>query len=66
MARSISGEKLKVSMNDYMEVKFPEAFHVAKRICEEIEQSMKLTLEDVEIGYLAIHIERVMDKEMSN
>lgn len=66
VARSISGEKLKVSMNDYMEVKFPEAFHVAKRICEEIEQSMKLTLEDVEIGYLAIHIERVMDNEMSN
>ena len=65
VARSISGEKLKVSMNDYMEVKFPEAFHVAEKICAEIEQSMKLKLDDVEIGYLAIHIERVMDNELS-
>lgn len=65
IARSISGEKLKVSMNDYMETKFPEAFHAAKKICAEIEQSMKITLEDVEIGYLAIHIERVMDSELS-
>ena len=64
IARSISGEKLKVSMNDYMEVKFPEAFDVAKKICAEIEHSMKLALEDVEIGYLAIHIERVMDNEL--
>ena len=36
-----------------------------KKICAEIEQSMKITLEDVEIGYLAIHIERVMDSELS-
>lgn len=65
VARSINGEKLKVSMNDYMEVKFPEAFHVAEKICAEIEQSMKLTFDRVEIGYLAIHIERVMDNELS-
>lgn len=65
IARCIHGEKLKVNMNDYMEVKFPEAFDIARKICEEIEQSMKFTLEDVEIGYLAIHIERVMDNELS-
>ena len=65
VARSLHGEKLKVSMNDYMEVKFPEAFQAAKKICNEIEESMKLTLDDVEIGYLAIHIERVMDNELS-
>ncbi len=62
IARTINGEKLKVSMNDYMEVKFPKAFHAAKKICAEIEQTLKLTLDNVEIGYLAIHIERVMDK----
>lgn len=61
IARAINGERLKVSMNDYMEIKFPEAFHAAQTICAEIEQSMKITLDEVEIGYLAIHIERVMD-----
>ena len=30
--------KLKVNMNDYMSVKFPEAFRAAKRICEEMER----------------------------
>lgn len=65
VARSMSGEKLKVNMNDYMKVKFPEAFQVAQKICIEIEQSMKLALDDVEIGYLAIHIEHVMDNELS-
>ena len=66
VARAISKEKLKVSMNDYMEIKFPEAFHTAKKICAEIEQNLKLTLDEVEIGYLAMHIERVMDSELKD
>lgn len=65
IARSLSGEKLKVSMNDYMEIKFPEAYKMAIKVCDEIEKDLKLKLEDVEIGYLAIHIERVMDNELS-
>ena len=66
VARAISKEKLKVSVNDYMEIKFPESFHTAEKICAEIEQSLKLTLDEVEIGYLAMHIERVMDSELKN
>ena len=65
IARSLNGEKLKVSMNDYMEIKFPEAYKMAIEVCDEIEKDLKLKLEDVEIGYLAIHIERVMDNELS-
>lgn len=65
VARSITGEKLKVSMNDYMEVKFPEAFEMSKQLCAEIEKNLKLHLEDVEVGYLAMHIERVMNDELS-
>ena len=38
VARAVSGEKLKVNMNDYMSVKFPKAFQAAKRICEEMEK----------------------------
>ena len=49
-----------------MEIKFPESFHTAEKICAEIEQSLKLTLDEVEIGYLAMHIERVMDSELKN
>ena len=34
VARALSGEKLKVNMNDYMEVKFPESFGMAQVICD--------------------------------
>ena len=63
VARALSGEKLKVNMNDYMSVKFPKAFQAAKRICEEMGQSLGVKLEEVETGYLAMHIERVANDE---
>ncbi|MDD7403522.1 MAG: PRD domain-containing protein [Butyribacter sp.] len=65
VARAISGEKLKLSMNDYMKVKFPEAFKTAAIVCEEVGRSLKCKLDDVEIGYLAMHIERVTSDEIS-
>lgn len=64
IARALNGEKLKVSMNDYMEVKFPESFRMAQQICDQIGHNMKLELDEVEIGYLAIHIERVVYEEL--
>ena len=60
VARAMSGEKLKLSMNDYMEIKFPKTFQMATTICDNIGASLKCKLDEVEIGYLAIHIERVM------
>lgn len=65
VARAVSGEKLKVNMNDYMAVKFPEAFKAAEQICAEMEKNLRLPLYDVEIGYLAMHLERVLDTELS-
>ncbi|HCT91545.1 MAG TPA: transcription antiterminator BglG [Lachnospiraceae bacterium] len=64
VARAIGGERLKLNMNDYMEVKFPEAFKTASLVCEEIGKSLKVKLEEAEVGYLAMHIERVGSDEM--
>lgn len=64
VARAMSGEQLKLNMNDYMEVKFPEAFRVATAVCDEIGRSLKCRLDEVEIGYLAMHIERAASDEM--
>lgn len=64
VARAMSGEQLKLNMNDYMEVKFPEAFQTATLICDEIGRSLKCKLEEVEIGYLAMHIERVASDQL--
>ena len=66
VARSSKGEKLKLNMNDYMSVKFPKSFWMATEVCKQLEKQLHRTspLDEVEIGYLAMHIERVlMDKE---
>ena len=66
VARSIKGEKLKLNMNDYMSIKFPKSYAMAVEVCRQLEVQLhrKSPLDEVEIGYLAMHIERVvMDKE---
>ena len=63
VARALSGEKLKVNMNDYMEVKFPESFGMAQAVCDQVGESLGVKLEEVETGYLAMHIERVANDE---
>lgn len=65
VARALNGEKLKLNMNDYMEIKFPQSFETAKHICKQVGKSLKCTLDDVEIGYLAMHIERVASDEVA-
>lgn len=64
IARAVSGEKLKLNMNDYMSVKFPKAFQIAESVCDQIGHRLKCALDEVEIGYLAMHIERVADEDL--
>lgn len=66
VARAVHKEQLKLNMNDYMSVKFPQAFQTAKHICEQIEHSLKCPLSEVEIGYLAMLIERVTSEELDS
>ena len=66
VARALKGEKLKLNMNDYMSVKFPKSYAMAEEICMHLQKQLRKDspLDEVEIGYLAMHIERVvMDKE---
>ena len=53
-------------MNDYMGVKFPQAFQTAKEICDQVGRSLRCQLNEVEIGYLAMHIERVANDELDS
>lgn len=66
IARIIRGEKLKLNMNDYMMLKFPKSYEIAARVCCQIGKTLHKELEDVEIGYLAMHIERVTADELSD
>ncbi len=64
IVRAIKGEKLKMSINDYMSVKYPDEFAMAEKICDEISWMIKHKLNKVEIGYLAMHICRVTSGEL--
>lgn len=66
IARIMREEKLKLNMNDYMMLKFPKSYEIAVKVCSQIGQTLHRELEDVEIGYLAMHIERVTADEMSD
>lgn len=59
VARAIKGEKLKLNMNDYMSVKFPASYRLAEEVCGHLEGYLRQKLDDAEVGYLAMHIERV-------
>ncbi len=63
LARALNGEKLKMNINDYMSVKFPGAYLSAERILRQMKRSLKLPIPDVEIGYLAMHLERLIEAE---
>ena len=52
-------ESLKIDMNEYVSSKFPESFKIASQICHELSKSLGSPTDDLEIGYLAMHIERV-------
>lgn len=57
--RAVRGESIQLDMNDYMEEKHPKAFALAASVCEKMEQGCNIRLEKMEVGYLAMHIERV-------
>ena len=64
IARVLNDEKIKLNMNDYMSVKFPKEFEIATVICEKVGKNLKHQIDDAEIGYLAMHIERVTSGEL--
>lgn len=64
VARTLRGETIKLDMNDYIKEKFHKSFKIAENICRKLGNELKKEIKDVEIGYLAIHIERVFSDEL--
>ncbi|BBF43214.1 beta-glucoside bgl operon antiterminator, BglG family [Lachnospiraceae bacterium KM106-2] len=59
ITRVLKGEDLKVDMSLYVKNEFPESFEVAKELCKKLSKEVSKEFSEVEVGYLAIHIERV-------
>jgi transcriptional antiterminator len=64
VARTLKGEKIKLDMNDYIKEKFEKSFEIAEHICRKLGNKLNKEIKDVEIGYLAMHIERVFSDEL--
>lgn len=60
--RAVQKEEIKISMNDYMEVRFGSSYRIAGHICREMGKILKCDLHENEIGYLAIHIQRCIEE----
>lgn len=66
VARAERRESLKLDMNDYMEQKYPAAFSLASSVCSQLGKSLGIGLDEMETGYLAMHIGRVFEGELTD
>lgn len=64
VARALKGETIQVNLNDYVSLTFPESYQMAQSVCDQVSISLKHTLGEEEVGYLAMHIERVLHAEL--
>ena len=55
-----NNEVLNLDMNEYAYNTFKSSFDIANEVLKEIEEIAKIIIPKVEIGYLAIHIERIL------
>lgn len=59
IARTRKGERANLDLDAYARENFPKPYELAKKICSEMEKQLKLSIAQEEIGFLAIHIQRV-------
>lgn len=64
VARTIKGETIHLDMNDYIKERFPASFKLAEKIAKKVGNELGKELKEVEVGYLAMHIERLFSKEI--
>lgn len=58
IARTRSREKVGVDLNSHMAEHYPAAMETACKVCRFIEDEMQVKLDELETGYLAVHVER--------
>lgn len=61
-ARARKDELLKVDMNDYIYAKYPKTGKAAELVCAHMGKEMKKEIQKEEIGFLAIHIQRILSE----
>ena len=52
-------------MDEFTKNQFPRAYEISKSIIKKTERALNKKIEPIEIGYLALHIQRVFSLEKS-
>ena len=60
--RAEQNEEIKLSMNDYMELRFKKSYGIATYVCDEMSKILRVKLHENELGYLAMHIQRCIEE----
>lgn len=60
LLRLNTNDRQQVDISEFTKEKFPFAFHQAKLISQKLSQVLNKPLPDIEIGYLALHLERIL------
>ena len=63
VARARNGESTNVDFNDFIFSNYPETGRVAEKVCTYMSETLKMPVGKEEIGFLAIHIQRVISPE---
>ena len=63
IARTRRGELTQVDFNDFIFSNYPKTGETAREVCRFMEQELKKPVGKEEIGFLAIHIQRVISPE---
>lgn len=59
--RILKGEHLSVDVNHLMRESCPAAFEISEKICRQLSQTLEKPVNETEVGYLAMHIQRVFE-----
>ena len=60
VVRAKTGETVNIELNDFIRKKYPRAGQISEVICHYMEKMLEKKLDKEEVGFLAIHIQRIM------
>ena len=58
--RTAKNIPVNIDLNGFMEATYPEATKIAKEVCNYMEEKLEKSLDQLEIGYLGVHIQRYL------
>lgn len=65
LVRIERNEQLSLDISDVIKDKYQYSYNLATAVCNEISETFQNKLSQVEVGYLALHIERIKDDELN-